>query len=712
MTTSSPALPVRLSLLSLALLAAFAPAWAQTAPVVEGSVSVGVGLIDGDRADRALFDQSSGLRPGSSAIGLFSADYYRRDDARGTSVQFEAADLLTGNRELGLRWKRQGDWKASADYRELTWREPFSVNTGGNEFDLKTTRTALGVAFSKVLSRDWQFDASIKSEQKEGARLFGVGFACPSPIAPGCGVPTGTQAGSGLLLVPEPIDSRHSQAEGRVSYAGDKLRLSAGYYGSFYRNANGSLRPNVPAMLNNPLGVAMPLAPGLQAILGQPVALPPDNQAHHLDLAGSYGFSRTTTLNFKLAYSRASQDDNFAAMGLASAPAGVTDLGGSLRTTLAQVGFTARPMPKLSLSGNVRYEHRSDSTPLALYNIEGTSTYTNRQLPLTRVSGKVQGSYQFTSDWRGTLAGDMQTIDRGDFTPTSAIAGITALRQKTDETGLRAELRRRVSDELSGAISLESRRRDGSNWLRDNSGIGVTEVTDPSAPGAGLANGIFSPTLADRRRDKARLHVDWQANEKLSLQFSAEGGRDRYEAPGVYGLRSADMSSIALDWTYAVSEAWNLNGYLSGGRQQFDQGRPGAALVAYDNRSNTLGVGFTGKPAARWEVGGTLAFIDDRNAYNQTLEATADAGSAALLTATGGLPDITFRQTSLRLFGKYTLDKQSSLRFDFIHQRSRWSDWAWSYNGTPFLYSDGSTVNGRMTQNVSFVGVTFIRRWP
>lgn len=710
--TASSRFPARLSLLSLALLAAFAPAWAQTAPVVEGSVSIGVGLVDGDRADRALFDQSSGLRPGSSAVGLLGAEYYRRDDERGTSVLFEAADLLTGNRELGLRWKRAGDWKVSADYRELTRREPFTVSTGGSEFDLKTTRTALGVAFSKVLSSRWQFDASIKSEEKEGSRLFGVGFACPSPIAPGCGVPTGAQAGSGLLLVPEPIDSRHTQAEGRVTYAGGKLRLSAGYYGSFYRNANGSLRPNVPAMLNNPLGAPMPLAPGLQAILGQPVALPPDNQAHHLDLAGSYGFSRTTTLNFKLAYSRASQDDNFAAMGLAGAPAGVTDLGGKLKTTLAQVGLTARPMPKLSVSGNLRYEHRSDSTPLALYNVEGASTYTNRQLPLTRTSGKVQGSYQFTSDWRGTLAGDMQTIDRGDFTATSAIAGITALRQKTDETGVRAELRRRMSDQLSGTVSLESRRRDGSNWLRDNSGVGVTDVADPSAAGAGLSSGIFSPTLADRRRDKVRLLVDWQASDDLSLQLAAEGGRDRYQAPGVYGLRSADMGQVSLDWSYAVNVRWSVTGYVSGGRQQFDQGRPGAALVAYDNRSTTLGVGFTGKPAARWEVGGTFAFLDDRNAYNQTLDATADAGSAALLAATGGLPDITFRQTSLRLFGKYTLDKQSSLRLDFIHQRSRWSDWAWGYNSTPFLYSDGSTVNGRVTQNVSFVGITYIRRWP
>jgi MtrB/PioB family decaheme-associated outer membrane protein len=744
MATSSRFPRSRLTLLSVALLAAFAPAWSQTAPATEtaaatttpptevhGSVSVGVGAIDGDRADRALYDQYNGLRPGASVFGRFDADYFHHDEG-GTSVQFEAIDLLSNNRELGLRWRRQGDWKFSADYGELTRRDPFSVNSGlagagstnptvvpllngpgsGAEFDLKTKRTALGVAFSKVLSRDWQFDGSLKTEDKEGSRLFGVGMACPSVIAPGCGVTTGVQAGSAVLLLPEPINSNHTQAEGRVSYDSGPLRLSAGYYGSFYRNSNGSLNPVVPGSLYNPVGTLFPLAPGLQSILGQAVALPPDNQAHHLDLAGTYGFTRTTLLNFKLAYSQASQTAGFAGMGLTGAPAGRTDLGGKLSTTLAQVGLTARPLPKLSLSGNVRYEHRSDTTPIALYNIEGTSTYTNRQLPLTRVSGKVQGSYEFTSDWRGTLGADVLSIDRGEFTATSAIAGITALRQKTDDTGVRAELRRRMSEDLSGAISLESRRRNGSNWLRDNSGVGVTEVTDPSAAGVGLSNGIFSPTLADRKRDKLRLQADWQPNEKLSLQVSAEGGQDRFDAPSVYGLRNSSMNQVSLDWNYVVSTAWSVNGYVSSGQQQLEQARPGAALIAYDNRSTTLGIGFTGKPAARWEVGGTLAFIDDRNAYNQTLDATADGASAALLAATGGLPDITFRQTSLKLFGKYTLNKQSTVKFEFVHQRSRWSDWAWGYNGTPFVYSDATTVNGRVTQSVSFVGVTYIHRWP
>lgn len=725
------ALPsARLSALALALLAAFTPAAAET--VTEGSVSLGLGLVDGNRRDRLLFDQYNGLRPGANALGLFGAQYTRRDDDRGTIVQFEAVDLLTDSRELSLGWRRQGNWKFSADYRELTRRDPFVVNSGlvgagsgspavvpllngpgtGADLDLKIKRTSVGVAFSKVLSRDWQFDGSLKTEDKEGSRLFGIGMACPSPIAPGCRFTTGTEVGWAVLMLPEPIDSNHSQAEARLSYAGEKLRLSAGYYGSFYRNSSGSLRPVVPGSLYNPLGAITPLSAGLQGILNQPVALPPDNQAHHLDLAGSYGFTRTTQLNFKLAYSRATQNDNFAGLGLAGAPPGVADLGGKLTTSLAQVGITSRPMPKLSLSGHVRYEHRSDSTPLALYNLEGTATYTNRQLPLTRASGKVQAAYQFTSELRGTLAADIQNIDRGDFTATSAAAGITALRARTEETGVRAELRRRMSEDLSGAISVESRRRDGSNWLRDNSGRGVTEIDDPSAPGIGFATGIFMPTLADRRRDKVRLHADWQASEQLSLQFAAEGGKDRFDTPGNYGLRSSGMNQLSLDWAYALSETWSLNGYVSRGRQQVDQSRPGAVLVAYDNRSDTLGVGFTGRPTGKWEVGGSFALINDRNIYAQTLDATADAGSAALLAATGGLPDIVFRQARLNLFGKYTLDKRSAVRVEFIHQRARSSDWAWGYNGTPFVYSDGTTLDARSRQSVSFIGVTYIHRWP
>ena len=718
-----------LSLLSLALLAAFVPAQAEG--VAEGSVSIGAGAVSGSRDDRSIAGQYLGIKPGSDFYGLFGAEYYRRDDEAGTSLQFQASDLFNGNRELGLRWKKQGDWKFSAEFRELTRYDTGVANTGlpnagsttpqttvvapgaGGDLDLKTKRTGLGFEYSKIISSRLQLDASVKSENKEGARLSGIGFNCPSPVAPGCRGTTGTEVGYAVLFAPEPIKSNHSQLEARVSYAGESLRLSGGYYGSIYRNDYGSMTVGVPGHLDNMVGTLLPLSTGLQGILSQPVALPPDNQAHQLDLTGTYGFSRTTLLNFKVAYTEATQTQNFASAGLTGAPAGVTDLGGKVTTTMAQVGITARPMPKLNLSGSLHYEDRNDHTPLALYNVEGTAApYTNRQLSRTEERAKAQAAYQFTSDWRGTLGVDYQAIDRGGFTPTAAVAGITALRQKTDETTVRAEMRRRMTEDLSGAVTLESSQRHGSTWLINNSGTGVTPVTDPVAAGLPYLNGIFMPTLADRTREKVKFSADWQANEKLSLQAVAEVGTDRYHTPSDYGLRRSGLSSLSLDGNYALNDKWNLTGFLSYGRQELDQSRPDAAVMAFRDTSSTFGIGTTGKLTGAIDVGANLAYMNDRSVYAQTLVPSANGELVALLNATGGLPDTLFRQTSLKLFGKYTIDKQSNLRLDVVYQSIRWSDWAWGYNGTSFVYSDGTTINRKWNQGVGFIGVSYVRRWP
>lgn len=730
----------RQTVLALALLAAFdqAQAQAQTSEAqaqtseAQGSVSFGLGAVSGNSADRALFGQYNGVRTGG-VIGLLGVEYSRRDPATGTSTEFEASNLLGDNRELGLRWKKQGDWKFFADYGEGIRREPNTINTGllgagttqpqvvplaggpgtGSDLDLKLKRKSLGLAFSKVISPSLQFDISAKSENKEGARLFGSGFSCPSSVAPGCRGSTGTETGSAVLMLPEPVNANHTQVEARLSYAGQKLRLSGGYYGSFYSNANGSLNPGIPSSLNNSVGTLLPLSTGLQSILSQPLALPPDNQAHHLDIAGSYAFTRTTQANFKLGYSQATQQQDFASAGLTGAPAGVANLGGKVTTTLAQIGITSRPTPKLSLLANFRYEDRDDETPIALYNIEGTSTYTNRRLPQTKVRGKLQASYQFSSDYRGTVGADVESIDRGVFTSTSAIAGTSALRQKTDETGVRAELRRAMSENFSAAISVASSRRDGSNWLKDNSGRGVTEVTDPADPNTGFGpSAIFMPRLANRQRDKVRLLADWQPTERLSLQFSAEDGKDRFMTPNEQGLRSTGMNLFNIDWDFALSDKWSLNGYLSQGNQRLHQTRPAGYILSFDNTGTYLGLGVAGKPNAKIEVGGGLSFANDTSVYAQTLAATADAGSVALLAATGGLPDIVFRQTTLKLFGKYALDKRSAVRLDLLYQRSQWNDWTWGYNGVPFTYSDGTTVSQKPTQNVGFVGVTYTYRWP
>ena len=695
------------------------------------TVSAGVGFVDGSRADRALFGQYNGVRNDRNLFGLLDLEYSLRNPEALSWVDFQGSNLLLDTRELHLVWKKPGQWKFTANYGELTHVNPYMANTGligagsttpqvvpllggpgtGSEYELKTKRTGLGVGFAQHISPAWQYEIDLKTEKKEGSRLFGIGMNCPSPIAAGCARTTGINTGWAVLMLPEPVDSNHSQVEARLHYAREKLRLSVGYYGSYYRNANSSLNPTIPGgRLNNTLGSPLPLSAGLQGLLQQPVALSPDNQAHQLDLSGSYAFTDKTRGTFKLGYTRATQDDDFTSAGLTGAPAGVTDLGGKITTKLARVGITSRPMPKLSLLADLRYEDKDDQTPLAKYNfVDATTSFTNRHLPNRKTSGKLQANWQFNSEYRGTLGANYEAIDRGVFTATSAVSGLSALRQETQESGVRAELRRRMTENFSGAITVSHSRRDGSNWLRNNSGLGVTEVSNPADPMTGfLPSAIFMPSLADRERDKVRLFADWQPSEKLTLQFSAEGGQDKFSTPSVYGLRNSRTNQFGVDWSYAQSYAWNFNGYASHGVQTFDQSRFGAYVMAFENTNLSAGVGFTGKVSGKIEVGGNLSYHDDKSSYNQTLDTFAGTFNAAVLAASGGLPDVTYRQTALKLFGKYALDKRSAVRVDLVHQRAKMNDWTWGYNGVPFTYSDGTTLTQKQSQSVSFIGITYV----
>lgn len=699
---------------------------------VQAAVSVGLGMVNGSSADRAMFGQYNGLRKDSNAFGLLGIDYSSHNPETSDWIDFQGENLLGDTREMRLIWKNPGDWRFTANYGELIHYDPNTLDSGmlnlgsttpqsvvlpngpgsGSEFELKTKRTALGVGFSKFINPSVQLEMDLKSENKDGSRLFAIGMNCPSVLAP-CGSTTNFNTGWALLMLPEPIKSNHSQIEARINYSQEKLRVSAGYYGSFYRNGNTTLNPGVPASLNNPLGSPLALSSGLQSLLSQPVALPPDNQAHQLDLTGNYAFTDKTQGTFKLGYSSATQDRDFASSGLTGAPAGVANLGGKVDTTLMRLGLTSRPMPKLSLLADWRYEDKDDQTPIAYYNFANSSTsYTNRRLPSRKDGGKLQASWQFAGGYRGTVGVDYESIDRGTYTPSNAIEGISALRQKTEETGLRAELRRQMTENFSGSVSISSSTRNGSNWLRDNSGPGVTEVSNPADLVSGfMAGSILMPSLADRKRDKIKVFSDWQPTQKLTLQFSAEEGVDRYGSNIAYGLQDTRVNNFAIDWVYAESFNWNFNGYVSQGLQTFQQSRYAGYLMAFENTSINAGIGFTGRLSSKVMIGGNLAYSDDKSVYAQRLDTFASADSVALLAATGGLPDVVYSQTALKFFGVYTLDKQSSVRVDVVHQQTSVNDWAWRYNNIPFAYSDGTTVAQKQSQSAGFIGITYAYRF-
>ena len=738
------------SSLAIAVLAAFTASAALAAEDEDlaaltrpqSAVSVGVGALSGTQRDRALFGQYNGLRLHDTNL-LLDLDYIRRNDETGMWTIFRGRNLGLDIPEMSVTFQKQGDWRLNADFNQIVRRDPRTINTGvtgigtttpavnliapgaGADVNLSMKRTALGFSGEKWLTSNLQFEASFKNEDKNGSRLWGRGFTCTSAAAPlpanntlvGCAAAPNSQYA--LLMLPEPVNSTIKQFEAKLNFASGKMTLTGGYYGSFYTNSNGNLTPSVPGTLYDPIGVATALATpagigmtqfnGLRGILQLPMALPPDNQAHQLYASGTYAFTQSTRATFKYAYTHATQDKDFASMGFSNAPR--SNLGGRMDTNLLQAGITSRPMPKLSLLANFKYEDRSDKTPDALYNLEGVNRFANTQSNLKRLVGKAEGSYQLPQGYRATLGFDYETSDRGQFGLPDSVGGVTALRQKTWEGGTRVELRRAMSETISGAISYSHSRRDGSIWLRPNTlpATGVTPAADESIINR---TSLFPAIFTDRKRDKLKAMADWSPLEKLSLQFVLEDASDKYSSPGTKGLRDAGARLYSVDAAWSVTDLWKVTGFVSRGDQTMHIDHSTGYMMDLRNVNTTLGLGVTGKPTSKIDVGANFSYINDRNVYGQQMDQAASAANIAFLASGGGLPDVTFRQTKLNFFGAYALQKNASVRLDLIHQIAKLNEWTWTNpaNGVPFMFSDGTTIGMNPSQRVTFLGASYIYR--
>lgn len=755
-------------LLATALIAAFGPVQAQDATDVEkmirpdsSSISVGASAVSGNKEDRAVFGQYNGMRKNRGQLEL-DIDYLKRDEATGTWTTFNGRNLGNENRELGFAQQKQGDWKYSFDYGELVRNYSNTINTSllgigttnltvnalgappvaavsparaaalaaaqgtGSNVDLKTTRKSFSVGAEKWLTPSLLFEASFKTEDKDGTRMFGRYAPCSTTAITAKDGYACTDAIGALLLLPEPINSTSRQLEFKLNYSTDKLLLSGAYYGSFFTNAYGSLATNYSGNLWNPDGSSFnPATNRLTSIYagGGPVALPPDNQSHQLSLAGTYAITPTTRATFKYAYTHGTQKENFGSMGLESGPRGALDA--VIDTTTAQIGLTARPIPKLSLLANLRYEQKSDKTPVVSYVGNATTSVIVRGSPSamwtgktngpsshTKISGKLEASYQLPDSYRVTAGIDYDMRDLGRPTGTLDTSGqASALRAKNDEIGYRGELRKSFADSFSGAISAGHSFRSGSKWMIPGNG-GLTNTATPmvgatSADGTmqGTGFNLFPLFWADTQRDKFKISGDWAVTNDLSIQASIDSSADHYFAPSMRGARDGKTTNISLDSAYKISDNYKMTAWYSRGDTILDiNGSTGAYMAGLRQLGHNLGLGFRGAPTSQLEIGADFTF-----SYEVNRTALGVIGAS---TEPSSLPTAAFRQLNLNFFGKYALDKNADIRVNLAHQRYYSNEWFWNNNdGKSFFFSDGSTIAQKNQQNVTFLGAAYIYKF-
>lgn len=674
---------LRLGALAGALATAFGPAYAQDANVLEelskpqSTIELGAGALN---SNNTRFGRYSGLSE-EGGYGLIGIDINRRDEASGTWTRLRGRDLGLDSRELRFEHERQGNWRYFIDFSQTPSQSPYIVNTtlsgingdvqreGGTvarDLRLETRRDALSLGFRKMLGGGFDTTASMRYEEKNGTRLYGM-------------------ASSRFMV--DPIDYKTHQVEGSVGYTSGKFQATLGYYGSTFSNSLSSV-----TKLNN--------VGALQAT--SPVALPPDNQSHQVSLAGGYSFTPTTRAMFKLALGQITQDDDFFRTPIASVPR--TDLGGQIDTTLVQAGISSRLAPKLSVRADLRYENRDDKTPVYVYTTPGaTTTHNGENEPrsIKVLNGKAEASYSLPMDFR--LTGGLEHDQRERNT---SIVRSVSFRDTTEENSLKLDLRRSLAETMNGSVALVRSQRTGSDWL-----------FNLRVDGSNGSNLIHPLHLADRDRDKIRLALDWTPAPPLSVNFVAEHAQDDYSGRQL-GPREGRAQLYSVDGTYAVSERWQILGWVSRADTVADQGTClGAAAspatipcptgvagngiweARLRNVSDAFGIGLKGKLSGSLEVGAELSHANDRGEFLQV------AVTPGIITPV--IPDAKYSMTTLKLNAKYAMTKKTGVRLQYVYDRFKVDDWYW----TNWVYADtgvpATTVSQEPVQKVYFVGASY-----
>ena len=695
---------LKLTALSLALAGTYGTAHAQaeeaevaalTRP--ESEVSVGLGYWSKDRPRLGTYD---GMNE-KGAYGLLDALINSRDDRTGTWFILDARNLGLDTRSLRADWLRQGDLGVSLEYARTPRDEPYTVRTAVQgigsttqrvptpsatqlgDIHLGTVRELFGAAFSKELGGGYDFRVNVKSENKQGDRLWGRGGAAE--------------------FAAEPIDSTTRQLEAVVAYTSKAFQIQGGYYGTAYTNRNSM----VDTALTN----------GASPFF---LSLPLDNQSHQLFANGGYSFSERTRGTFKVAYTRATQDEQIpVGLGVAVSPTAPTHLDGRLDTTLMQVGLTSRATNDFSWLASLRNYESDEKTPV--HRVVGPACpgcVDTTPLTIKTLTGKLEGTYRMGQGVSLTGGVEHSKQDRnvpvGDFNA----AGVdnqryVPWRSEIDETTLRIEARRSLSETLNGRVALSHSKRDGSEFTRTNE----------------LQSDLINPIhLADRDRNKIKLMLDWTPTQPLTLTFNLEHAEDEYGHSDArpYGLRDGSQAVYSIDAAYAINENWSVNAWYTRDQTEATQvgqrNASGGAAEAVkeaklEDTGDTFGVGVRGVLMPKLKAGVDVLYSKNVNRYPETI---TPVGAGTTFPTSGGvtgapLPDITNKLTRVNLFATWSLKKNADVRFDYIHERWQTDDWSWLFSdGTPFTYgttTDGTQVVQSSKQNADFVGVRYIYRF-
>lgn len=631
------------------------------------TIETGIGYLNDDAY---RFGRYTGLTDeGAYLLGDINAHGHGEDASywkiRGTNLgldsrYFRAEGGLQGRQEYFLEYDQlPNNWSDSAntpflgvgrDY--LTLPPGFDINTNLNSalhpFDIETERKRLGLGGSFFTRQHWQIDVSVRHETKEGLnRIGGVigGAGGGGGGGNGNGGGGGALGGADAALLPEPIDYTTDLVDVTLHYHKDKAQFDIAYHVSLFDSDEHSLTWENP------------FAPGTYGSQ----SLAPDNEFHQVMLTGSYLLPYSSQLTGVVSTGRMSQDQGYQPYtvnpAIVTTPLPRNSLDAEVWVTTAQLKLASRPLPKLRLTAEYRYDKRDNDTSVNSYDVvvaDGNNpagTVQNRPLSYDRNQVDLTANYRINSSMslRGGYSFDDMSRDYTD-----------AEREDTRENTLFAKWKIQPHADVDLALYAEASDRDGSSYQ----------------PLVNENPAMRKYYLADRDRSKVGASVNYMASDSLSLGASADYIKDDYDNTDI-GLTESTMPTYSLDASWQPREDLTTHAFYT--REDIKSKQSGqevwAGTVApdwkadFDDTVDTWGIGakMTGI-RGKWDVGADLVY--------STAQGAVDMKNLAPAGAVTPYPDLETDLTSLKLWTQYHYRKDISLKLSYWYEDYSADNWA------------------------------------
>ncbi len=714
-------------------------------------VEAGVAYSD---EDSFKFGEFTGMRK-SEAYFIGNANLRMRPGNDGTYLNAFATNIGLPSYDLGGEYGRQGNWGINASWQQinryqfddtkfihdglgsnqLTLPAGFAGLAGQpptqaaavepflREYDVKQERGILKVGGKATLGSGFDFTISFRQDDRDGSKLVGAAMG-------------NTGGNPRAVIVPYGLNDRTQQIEAALHWSSKDAQATLSYWYSKYDNSNSSFTWQNPYnIISGWVG-----ASGFPTGYGRIGAMP-SNDFQQIQLTGGWNVTPTTRLNGLVSYSLAKQNDAFLpyTINTADQTPGTSlsvpnalprsSLDGEIQNTTVDLSLFSRPMPKVTVKASYRYQDRKNNTPEDVYAYVGGDTtnqdpVVNDSINSTRIRrnlppGTKENRFKLDGDYalgRGAILRGWYQYQKIDYEKAA-----DELRTDTTNNQFGAELRKVMGDGFTGAVRYVFDQRRGSDY--DNSRPYEASFTSAVTTAQPIPDNI--PTLrhyfvGDYDNNLIRVEGAWSPTEQLSLTARADwykrdykgpdcgGGNDQVLAPALFfpsqclGRTEAVGESYTIDGSWVPMDGLNVFLFYTYSRFTTDQASRSwnnttaqAVSEAQNWQSsleyldNTAGAGLRYTPAGKqWDMGAQYIYTDGTGKTSLT------PGSA--LTATS-VPDTSTRLDSLQLYGKYVVNKNVLLRFNYAYEKYRTRDWAFD-NATP-TSSNNVLLTGHQAPN-------------